>query len=274
MKTPKAYYIDIDGTLTMGHNRQELNYIDIRSIKAAARDGAHIVLLTGRAPEKTDGVFDQLKNDTDRIRYIGCNNGSIIYDGLTKEVLDEQHMDRLDFIQIFQMLYHRGFVVKCAQYSKYYCSRTMWRKVFGLFTKVQKDLSDLSWNPVSARKIGCISSNSKRKVRKLAKEIEDRWPGVEVSISGPGKYIEVTKKGANKGYAVEYISKLINVDPKDSVHIGDSMNDAAAFAVVGTSVAVSNGMKELKKQADFITKSCSKQGVAKAIDTLRQKRRK
>ncbi len=275
MKAPKAYYIDIDGTLTSGHNSAKLNYIDIRAIKAAARDGAHIILLTGRAPQKTDPVFEQLRIDnSDNIKYIGCNNGAVIYNGYSGETLTENYMSKLDFVQVFQTLYQRGYLVKTAEYSKYYAKKNFRSFLIGIFTKVERSLDDVKYNNVSARKIGCISHNSKRKVRKIAKELEELFPGIEVAISGPGKYLEITNKGANKGYAVEYISELINVDPKDSVHIGDSMNDAAAFEKVGTSVALKNGMKELKKMADFVGPSQKSQGVAKSIDSLRQKRRR
>lgn len=274
MKAPKAYYIDIDGTLTSVHNSAKIDYIDIRSIKAASRDGAHIILLTGRAPEKTDPVFEKIKDETDRIRYIGCNNGAIIYDGISGEILYENYMSKLDFISIFQTFYERGFLVKNSEHSKYYAKRNLKSLIIGMFTKVEANLDNLKYNKESARKIGCISYNSKRKVRKLAKEISKKYLGVEVAISGPGKYLEITNKGANKGFAVEYISKLINVSPNDSVHIGDSMNDAAAFEKVGTSVALKNGMKELKKLSDFVGPSQKKNGVAKTIDSLRAKRLK
>lgn len=274
MSIPKAYYIDIDGTLTGGRDHLKLNYNDIRSIKAAARDGAHIILLTGRAPDRAMPIFEKINIGKSETTYIGCNNGSVIFNAHTQEVLKEEVMSAVDFTAIYQTLYQRGFIVKNAERNKYYAKKNFRSWVVGLFTTIDHSLVEFNYNNVSGRKIGCISKPRKGFVKKLAKEIEDNYPGVEVSISGPGLYIEITKKDVNKGNAIKFISELIDVPIEDSVHIGDSMNDLSAFKVVGTSVAMKNGMKALKKEADFLTKSQKKQGVSEAIDSLRQKRRK
>lgn len=274
MNAPKAYYLDIDGTLTGAHNSSKLNYIDIRSIKAAARDGAHIILTTGRAPDKTLPVFKQINLGTEQTTYVICNNGAVIMNAITEEVIQENPMSKKDFEEIFNLLYGRGYIIKNAENSNYYAKKNWGSKLVKLFTSVEESIDDVKYNKVSGRKIGAIVSISNKKVKKIADEIRVKFPGVEVSISGNSKYLEITKKDINKGTAIKFMSKLIDVDLKDSVHIGDSMNDASAFKVVGTSVALANGMKDLKKLADFTSKSQRKQGVSVAIDSLRQKRRK
>ncbi len=274
MKVPKAYYIDIDGTLTSSHNGKDLNYLDVRAIKAAARDGAFIILATGRTPDKTYPVFDQININKEQTSIIACNNGSVIIDARTREVIKEDYMSKEDFEGVFNFLYNKGFIIKNSENDKYYGKNNLRSKIVKRFTMVDHTLDDFFYNNVSARKLGCISTFSKSYVRKLAKIVREKFPGVEVAISGPSLYLEITKKGCDKGNAIKYISKLIKVNPEDSVHIGDSMNDLPAFNVVGTSVALSNGMKDLKKEADFISKSQKENGVAEAINSLRQKKNK
>lgn len=273
MNIPKAYYIDIDGTLTGRHDTTKVSYNDARSIKAAARDGANIILATGRDVKRTMSIFEQIDINKDTTRYITCNNGSVIVDVRTGKKLKEEWMDEKDFFEIMTMMYQRGFLVKNSEHSKYYAKRNLRSFIIGLFSSVDHSLEDFKYSSESARKIGCISKSTKRFARKLAKEVEEQFPNVEVSISGPGLYLEITKKGVNKGEALKDISKIIGVSLEDSVHIGDSMNDLSAFKVVGTSVAMKNGMKPLKKESNFITKSQRNQGVSVAIDSLRQKRR-
>lgn len=270
MKTPKAYYLDIDGTLTGKHNSAELNFVDVRAIKAAARDGAHIVLTTGRSPEKTIPVFKKIDIDKVQTRIIACNNGAVILNAKTGEILKEDYMREEDFTSIFNELYEKGYIVKNAEFNHYFAKENWGSKLVKKFTTVLNSKETVTYNKVAARKIGCICSWSNRKVREIAKDIQRRYPNVEVVISGNSKYIEITNKGVNKGNAIKFISELINVDPKDSVHIGDSMNDLPAFKIVGTSVALANGMKGLKKEADIVSKSQKNQGVASAIDYFRK----
>lgn len=274
MKIPKAYYIDIDGTLTGGHNTAKLSYNDERSIKAAARDGAHIILATGRDISRAMPIFKQIDSNREEVTYIACNNGAVVINAKTQQVLKEECMDYRDFFPIMTYLYQRGFIIKNSEFNKYYGKRSFRNSLIGLFTNINKSLEGFNYNNVSGRKIGCISKGSKRFVKKLQKELEELFPNVEIAISGPGLYLEITKKGVNKGSALKFISEHIGVSLEDSVHIGDSMNDLAAFKVVGTSVAMKNGMKSLKKEANFITKSQKNQGVSAAIDSLRQKSKK
>lgn len=271
MKTPKAYYIDIDGTLTGSRDPLKLNYNDVRSIKAAARDGAHIILLTGRAPEKALPIFNKINIGSYQTTYVGCNNGAVIYNANTLEIIKEEAMSEKDFSAISKDLYERGFVVKNSEQKGFFGKKNVLSWAIGLFSTVENSYDGFKYSKVSGRKIGCISKPRKAFVRKLAKEMEMKYPGVEISISGPGLYLEITKKNVNKGNAIKFLSELIDVPLENSVHIGDSMNDLSAFSVVGTSVAMKNGMRSLKKHADFITMSQKKQGVSAAIDSLRHK---
>ena len=67
------------------------------------------------------------------------------------------------------------------------------------------------------------------------------------------KVLEITDKGVSKGSGILDVCNYLNIDIKDTVGFGDSLNDIDMFKVVKCSVAMGNGHELLKKQATYIT---------------------
>ena len=67
-------------------------------------------------------------------------------------------------------------------------------------------------------------------------------------------YLEVLKKGVNKGNALEYISNYLNISLDDFIVFGDSENDVFMFKKVKESFAITTS-EEIKKEAKYILKS-------------------
>lgn len=88
-----------------------------------------------------------------------------------------------------------------------------------------------------------------------------------VSASSYGN-IEVTRKGAQKGIALEKMAADLDVDLKDTMAIGDNLNDISMLKRVGTAVAMGNATTEVKAIADIVTGTNIEDGVAVAIENV------
>lgn len=88
-----------------------------------------------------------------------------------------------------------------------------------------------------------------------------------VSASSYGN-IEVTRKGAQKGIALEKMATDLDVDLKDTMAIGDNLNDISMLKRVGTAVAMGNATTEVKAIADIVTGTNIEDGVAVAIENV------
>lgn len=271
MEAPKAYFIDIDGTLMKG--TKPLHMADKYEIKNAAKRETYIVLSTGRSIQTVWPVWEQIRLKNKYTRYVIANNGSAIWDMEAKKILDEHFLDEETFNELTTYLYKKGYAFRNSLETDFYMKKGFFQKVIELKKgfKIENDLSKLKYNKDTSKKIGTITSFSKRKVKRIAKEIGEKFSQVEISITGPGLYIEINAKGVSKGIGAKFLADKLNFDLKDCVHIGDSMNDFAGFKAVGTGVAMGNGMKQLKKEADFITKPLKKAGVSFAIKELSNK---
>ncbi len=72
---PKAYFIDIDGTLVSGHKDTTLNVDDLHAIKQAIRNETYIILSTGRSLPDLKKIWKQIDDGSEYTRYGIVNNG-------------------------------------------------------------------------------------------------------------------------------------------------------------------------------------------------------
>jgi HAD superfamily hydrolase (TIGR01484 family) len=70
-----------------------------------------------------------------------------------------------------------------------------------------------------------------RKRRALKSALEERLEGFEILIGGTHT-IDITRKGINKAYAVQWLSKHLNVPAEDMLFIGDALYEGGNDAVV------------------------------------------
>ena len=79
-------------------------------------------------------------------------------------------------------------------------------------------------------------------------------------------YLDVTHPLANKGHAVERLSRLLDVSASAIAVIGDGRNDMAMFTAAGLAVAMGNASQEVQDAADLITASNEEDGFAVAVE--------
>lgn len=79
-------------------------------------------------------------------------------------------------------------------------------------------------------------------------------------------WITITSPVATKLHGVLEITKMLGIDPKDVIGIGDGYNDYPLLSACGLKIAMGNAVPELKAIADFIAPSVEEDGVATVIE--------
>jgi len=88
---------------------------------------------------------------------------------------------------------------------------------------------------------------------------------VSASKSKP-RFLDVTSRGIHKGTVVVRLAKLLDIPTERVAVIGDGPNDVEMFRQAGLSIAMGQGVDEVKEAASYLTTSNDDEGWARGIE--------
>ena len=263
----KLIFLDIDGTLTRpGENIPPDSAVN--AINKAREKGNKVFLCTGRNPDMLRPLlkykFDGIISCAGGYVAIGEDCGEVLYD---HPMTDEQ----------------RDIALKALHDEGVFCTIEAEKGSWGdenlgdfLSSQGEGNSEIERWRKALSENLGIkvvIMCTSMKQLDKAKAALGDEFNFVmqEVKVGGSDSHCingEIINKCFNKGLGVRIIAEKFNVDIKDTVGFGDSMNDLEMIQTVGTSVCMSNGSEALKKFSDIVCPSVSEDGLAKAFEDL------
>ena len=81
----------------------------------------------------------------------------------------------------------------------------------------------------------------------------------EVSYSSD-RYLEFNKAGISKGAGLERLAGILGVDMKDTLAIGDNVNDITMIRAAGLGAAVGNVYEGIRGECDYIAEATNDEG--------------
>lgn len=263
MKSKKIVFIDVDGTLV--GDDQTLLPSTIEAITSAKQQGHLLFLCTGRSkPELHDYIIDLGFHG-----FICANGGSVEYDNqilMHKEISKEEIKDVVDFFQE----HHIDFYLESrgGLYASEHCVShllhivNMKHKDDHVFTKVVIEHENLYRDDVS--KICFLGSDYP--FSKVQERYQDIFHVMSCTVPIFGKESgELAVKGVSKSSAIQYLLEYLQMDQKDTIAIGDGMNDMDMLQYCHIGIAMGNGDERLKAIADDISDDVDNDGLYKAF---------
>lgn len=103
---------------------------------------------------------------------------------------------------------------------------------------------------------------------KGAMDIENEFPSLRLPIFSSKRGADIIETGHSKANGLKRLCEFYNIDIRDTIAFGDSMNDMEIIKEAGIGVAMGNAADELKAAADFITTDIDKDGILNACIKL------
>ncbi len=244
-------YIDLDGTLLDDNKRISANTYNILSDFMG--HGNNIVITTARS-KRLNGLQNEVRLLTPY--FIFHNGGELVSSG---KILKRYFFTSSDIRRIGSFLSEngiRGALVTDDEYFANYNAPLVWGNISNFhFT----DFSDVR---ISAPKFSVII-DSDEQISVLNKIEKD----IQITYIDNGTGAIIAPENVNKGLAVSYMQNYLFTSSR-SIYFGNDFNDLYGFNVCDIKVAVENAEPEIKEQADYITNSNNREGVACFLQKL------
>lgn len=253
----KIIAADMDGTLLNSKHQLPENIFEI--IKKITSKGVIFSIATGRQYESVAKIFKPVINDI----MVICENGALVkYRGETIYI-DAIKNDELPKIVEHSRKIENADVLLCGSRGAYYESEDSWfLKNMGIYYSKYQKVDDICKVPDFACKVAVFDRGSAKK--NAYPKISAFKNDFTVALSGYhwADFMSIT---ANKGNAFKKVMEKYKISPNNAMAFGDYLNDIELVSSCKYSYAMENALPEVKKAANFVTKSNNENGVVFAL---------
>ena len=250
----KLVVTDMDGTLLNSNNKVSPLFFEL--YKKLKEQQIIFIAASGRQYQSITDKLEIIKNE---ITIIAENGGVVKQNG------EELFSTKIPFENIEKTIHllrniKDTHVVLCGKNTAYIETEDL--EFISIFSKyyvnykIVKDLTkvvDDDFLKIAIYHIKCSETFILPAVKHLEKEMQ-------VTISGE-HWLDISHLNANKGYALNLIQKKLGISKKETLVFGDYNNDLKMLALAKYSFAMQNAHPNVKKAANYQTKSNDEQGV-------------
>lgn len=247
-----AVFIDIDGTLITDSFTPPEEILN--AIEKARKNGHKVFINTGRS---LANIPDELRSYALSLDGVISGNGSHIVLG-GKEFYSVCFADSLleDFCRYMledesRTCLFEGVDEMFALGPEHEC--------FGRYRHVIKSMDDYR-SKLLGQRVSVIAAKGT-----TVEECRRRF-GDAVAFYSYKSFFDCVLKGCDKAKAIDIILKAADIPLKNTMAIGDSINDRPMIERCAVGVAMGNADDELKEAADYVTLTNKQFGVAAAIE--------
>lgn len=244
----KTIVSDIDGTIVPVKMDAVPSQRVVEAIRKATQKGVIFCLATGRPFSLVEYLVDYLELKSPII----VDNGAAIYSCETKQPMYEALLEVDEANKIIAII-HR------------------YKKQFHVSTRYENlDTVEAVPTEMRVRKI-VIHGLTPTEADNLINEVEAVFKNVSLSKASAHEGVDffdvyIANANANKQVAVLELAKMLEIDTKEIIAMGDHYNDFPLFMASGFRVAMGNAVEDLKAIADYIAPSLEDDGAAHAIE--------
>lgn len=112
----------------------------------------------------------------------------------------------------------------------------------------------------------CLMTAPPEKAQQYEKQLQEMYGDVLSIYRSEPFFIEIMPKNVDKARSLDRMLETVGLTRENTICCGDGFNDMTMIQYAGVGVAMANAQEEVKKSADFITKSNDEDGIVTVID--------
>ena len=272
MKHIKLVASDLDGTLL--NKNKEITPRLFAALQKLDELGILFVPATGRPFSTVPQAIKELPF----LKYVITSNGAAIYDAAEQKNIIENHLTPEAVDAVIAIARELPVITEYFIEGKAYIAKNIYDDLtpFDLteshtaYIKNSRTPVADFWNEMKRNDTVLENINLVFKDMELRKEIWDRLKNLGLSsvTASTTKNIEITSLSATKAKALEKLCKVLGLERKNVLAMGDGDNDMPMIQFAGIGVAMANGEEHIKQAADILADDCNDFGAAKILEQI------
>jgi len=258
----KLVVSDMDGTLLNSKSKVSNRFFDI--YQQLKKHNIHFIAASGRQYFSIVDRFDEsIQNEIT----IVAENGAFAMHGnqelFTSSLPLESISKSIDILRKLNNVY----IVLCGKKAAYIETKNkefiqMFQNYYSEYKQVEdlKSVSNDTFFKIAAFHFDCSETNIYPAVKHLENDLQ-------VIVSGE-QWLDISHSNANKGFALNILQNQLNISKEETMVFGDYNNDLKMLELADYSYAMENAHPNVKKVANFQTKSNDNLGVEIVLEEL------
>lgn len=258
----KLVVSDMDGTLL--NTKGEVSILFFELFKKLQQQNILFCAASGR---QYNSIVDKLATIKDEI-FVIAENGAIAKKGDELLLLKSLNTEKVTTILPVLRNIKGANIVLCAQGTAYIESKdeeffNLFQEYYHSFEVVDNLIEIAKATPILKIAVFHFSSSEEFIYPELKHLKEDYL----LKVSGQN-WLDISEDKANKGSALREVQQLLNISKEETMVFGDYHNDIEMLKEADFSFAMENAHKDIKKIANYTTKSNDDFGVESVLDKL------
>lgn len=260
--------LDVDGTLLT--DELQITAATRNAVQQVITQGVHVVLASARGPNALYSIMAELEISGLAICYTGaltCRLYPDQFDSL--KIVNEQRMSLSSARQVLSNALELGVSIGWFTGEHWYIPT--WDQaiqhesvITGVTPIINPDLLHFKDEP---HKLQAIVGETSLLPRLTA--LASAIPGDCVAQFSYDTYLEIIRRGVDKATALLALGQQLGITPSEMIAIGDMDNDIAMIQMAAFGIAMGNAPANVQAEADWVTETNNRDGVAVAIERLK-----
>lgn len=260
----KLIALDMDGTLL--DEEKKISPGNYAAIQQARENGVKIVLASGRPLIGFKRYLEEL-NLISEDDYAVAFNGALVQSTEGNEMISKTTLALEDYKYLYELSKKLEVNIHALTEDSVITPKD------SKYTRVESEINKIPTEIIAVEDVHEDTTIVKvmfvdepelieEIMENIPEEVKDRYTIVR---SAPF-FLEFLDKSVNKGSGVASLAEKLNIKQEEVICIGDAGNDIHMIQYAGLGVAMGNAFPEVKRVANFITKTNEQDGVAHIIN--------
>lgn len=261
----KMLVLDIDGTLT--NTKKEITPRTLEAIRHLQNRDEIVVLASGRPTAGVLPIAEQLELSKYG-GYILSFNGAKVFDCSTGETIYQKTLPKDIIPYVYEDAIKHNVGIITYKDNSVICGTEIdeYIRKEAEINHIDIEVTDSFVNYIDFDVNKCLMTGEPNHLAKLELEMHSKY-GHKLSIYRSEPYfLEIMPVNIDKAYSLGKLLNHLGLTKDEMICMGDGYNDRSMIQYAGLGVAMSNAQDVVKEDADYITYSNDKDGVAHVIE--------